>query len=158
MAIPKSVVKIKKDGVEYISSVERTKYTIKELSRAALRDVAKLLRRRIKDAVPVYTGTLKRNVGTWVKRGNNGMPTLQVGVYDRARAKKKGYKYAFHAHLLEFGTKKMQAANNGRGFLRPVVMDNIDEIRKIEGKYLSAIEDENRAFGLIDEREEIADD
>lgn len=52
----------------------------------------------------------------------------------------------------------MQAANNGRGFLRSTVQDNIDEIQKIQGKYLSAIEDENRALGLIDEDEEVADD
>jgi len=32
-------------------------------------------------------------------------------------------------------------------------MENIDEIRKIEGQYLSAIEDENKALALIDEKE-----
>jgi HK97 gp10 family phage protein len=158
MPMPKSVIKVKKDSVEFISSVDRAKYTIKELSRAALRDVAKFLRRKIKENVPVDKGILKKNVGTWVRKSSDGTPRLQVGVYDRKRAKKKGYKYAFHAHLVEFGTVKMRAANNGRGFLRPTVMDNIDEIRKIEGKYLSAIEDENKALGLIDEREEIKDD
>lgn len=152
--MPKSVVKIKKDGVEYISSVDRAQYTLKELSRAALRDVAKLLRKRIKANVPIGEGTLEKNVGTWVRKSKDGTPRLQVGVYDRKRAKKKGYKYAFHAHLVEFGTRKMRA----RPFLRPTVMDNIDEIQKIEGQYLSAIEDENRAKGLIDESEEIADD
>lgn len=158
MPVPKSVTKVKKDGIEFISNVDRCQYTIKELSRAALRDVAKLLRKRIKDAVPVDTGTLKKNVGTWVRRSKDGTPRLQVGVYDKARAKKKGYKYAYHAHLIEFGTRKMRAANNGRGFLKSTVMDNIDEIRKIEGKYLSVIEDENKALGLIDEEEEIRDD
>jgi HK97 gp10 family phage protein len=159
MAMPKSVIKVKKDGVEYISNVDKVQYTITELSRGALRDVAKLLRRKIKDAVPVDTGTLKKNVGTWVRRSKDaGLPWLQVGVYDKKRAEKKGYAYAYHAHFNEFGTRKMQAANNGRGFLRSVVQDNIDEIRKIQGQYLSAIEDENKALGLIDEEEEIADD
>lgn len=159
MAMPKSVTKVKKDGVEYISNVDRVQYTISELSRAALRDVAKLLRKRIKDAVPVDEGVLKKNVGTWVRKDKGtGESRLQVGVYDKTRAKKKGYPYAFHAHFQEFGTSKMQAANNGRGFLRSTVQDNIDEIQKIQGKYLSAIEDENQALGLIDEDEEVADD
>ncbi|EGW36465.1 hypothetical protein DOT_5629 [Desulfosporosinus sp. OT] len=29
-------------------------------------------------------------------------------------------------------------------------MDNIDDIRRVQGKYLSAIESENVALGLID--------
>jgi len=40
-----------------------------------------------------------------------------------------------------------------RHILRGTVMENIDEIRKIEGQYLSAIEDENKALALIDEKE-----
>ena len=40
MAIP-STMKIKKDGVEFTSSVDRCSYTIRELSRAALRDVGR---------------------------------------------------------------------------------------------------------------------
>ena len=35
---------------------------------------------------------------------------------------------------------------------------NADLIREIEGKYLSAIEDENAALALIDEEEELSDD
>ena len=31
---------------------------------------------------------------------------------------------------------------------------NLDEIRRIQGQYLSVIEDENRAMNLIDEAEE----
>jgi len=36
-------------------------------------------------------------------------------------------------------------------------MNNIDQIRIIQGKYLKSIEDENRARGLINEEEEVAD-
>ncbi len=45
MAVPKSVVRFKKNGVEYTSSVDRVNYTIVELTRAALRDVGKYLAR-----------------------------------------------------------------------------------------------------------------
>jgi HK97 gp10 family phage protein len=157
--VPKSVTKIKKDGVEYISNVDQTQYTITELSRAALRDTAKLLRRRIKDNAPEDTGNLKRNVGSWVRKTEDSdVPYLQVGVYDRERAEKKGLKHAYYATWQELGNSRHPAANGGRGFLRPAVQDSIEDIRRIQGKYLSAIEDENKALGLIDEEEEIADD
>ena len=41
MSAPKSVVRFKKDGIEYISNVDFACYTIVELSRAAMRDVGK---------------------------------------------------------------------------------------------------------------------
>ena len=154
MAVPKSVMKITKDGVKFVSNVEKVNYTIQELSQAALKDVAKFLRKVIKKTVPVDQGVLRKNVGTWVRKDKSGMPRLQVGVYDRQRARQKGYTYAYHAHLIEFGTVKARP----QPFLRPSVMDNIDEIRRIQGQYLSAIADENKAMGLIDENEEVADD
>ena len=40
-----------------------------------------------------------------------------------------------------------------RAILTTTVREHIDEIRLIEGQYLSAVEDENRALGLIDEGE-----
>ena len=40
-----------------------------------------------------------------------------------------------------------------KSILTSAVQQNIDEIRRIEGHYLSAVEDENRALGLIDEEE-----
>lgn len=39
------------------------------------------------------------------------------------------------------------------GALKNAVMLNLAEIRRIQGQYLSTIEDENRALGLIDETE-----
>ena len=45
-----------------------------------------------------------------------------------------------------------------RAILRDTTYDNIDEIMKIEGHYLSAIEEENEALALIDEAEEIGND
>ena len=46
MAMPKSVTKLNKDGVQFTSSVDKIEYTITELSKAALRDSAKLVRDR----------------------------------------------------------------------------------------------------------------
>jgi HK97 gp10 family phage protein len=138
-------------AVKYESRASEVKNVMAELERAALKEVAKFLRKEVKGRVPVGKGTLKKNIGSWVRKKDT---VLQIGVYTRERAKKKGYKYAYHAHLVEFGTKKMSA----KPFLRPAVMENIDQIRLIEGKYLKNIEEENRARGLIKEEEEIADD
>lgn len=138
-------------SVKYTSNVSEIKKVMKELERAALKEVAKFLRPMIKARVPFKQGTLKKNVGTWVRRKDS---SLQIGIYTRERAKRKGYKYAYHAHLVEFGTRKTRA----QPFLRNTVMENIDQIRIIQGKFLKEIEDENRARGLIQEEEEIADD
>lgn len=54
----------------------------------------------------------------------------------------------------EFGSSKQPA----RPFIKTSVMENIDEIRRIQGQYLSAIEDENKALGLIEEVEEYIED
>lgn len=46
----------------------------------------------------------------------------------------------------ELGTKNQPARN----ILRSTVWENIDEIQRIQGQYLSAIQDENKALSLID--------
>ena len=161
MAKAPKPIEIKKGEVTYVSSVDRCQYTITELSKMALRDVAKLLRQRVKakSNIPVKSGNLKKNIGTWVRINKaTGKPELQIGVYNRERAKKKNLSYAFYAMYLEFGTKKQRPINGGKGFLKHIVNTSIEDIRKIEGQYLEAIEDENKALGLIEDGEEIADD
>lgn len=50
MANPPSGMKITKNGVTYQSNIDRTQYTIRELSRAALRDVGKYIVRQARTA------------------------------------------------------------------------------------------------------------
>lgn len=155
MAMPKSVTKINKDGVQFISNVDRVQYTMKELERAALRDTAKFIRKQMKELVPVYRGVLKSNIASWLKKSKDtGDVTLHVGIYSPKIAKQKGKIPAYHTHLLEFGTVKMRP----QPFLRPATYNNIQMIREIQGKYLSYIEDEEKAKGVIDETEDISDD
>ena len=142
MALP-NYVKITKDGVEYISGLDRCEYTITELSRAALRDVGKLVCKRARKQLPRRTGRVRKNLQYWV-RSKQEHPDLQVGF------KSAG----FYGGYFELGTNEIQK-------IAPIystVSENIDEIRRIEGQYLSAIEDENRALGLIDENETESDD
>lgn len=148
MPLPKSVIKVKKDGVEFISSVDRTKYLLAELERAALKDVAKLLRRRMLDKGRKLPGLksfkIKRIPNAfqyWVRKRD---ADLQVGIKHDT----------WYGVEQELGTKNQPK----RGILRETTFENIDQIRIIEGQYLKAIEDENRAIGLINEEEEMGDD
>lgn len=146
MAMPKSVTKVKKDGIEFISNVDRAQYTIQELSRAALKDVAKLLRKRMVQELKQLPGMRRskriyNSTQYWVRRRECD---LQIGVKHDA----------WYGVNQELGTKGMPK----KGIIRETTFKHIDDIRKIQGQYLSAIEDENRALGLIDEEEEIGDE
>lgn len=139
--MPKSVVKIKKNGVEYISNVDKAQYTLNELVRAALRDCAKLIRKRMIEKLKKLPGMkrsrrLYRSTQYWVRKNECD---LQIG-----------FKHdSWYGAQSELGTHNQPA----RGILRETVVENIPEIRKIQGKYLSAIEQENIAQGLISEEE-----
>lgn len=138
MPVPKSVVKIKKDGLEFTSNVERVQYTLVELQRAALRDVAKFIRKRLIEKLkklPGMRGSRRVYRGTqfWVRKRETDLII--------------GFKHgAWYSAQSELGEKNQPA----RGILRDTVYENIDEIQRIQGAYLSAIEDENKALGLID--------
>ena len=147
MSVPKSVVRFKKGGVEYTSSVDRASYTILELTRAALRDVGKFVARTANTSamklpglkksrrVRGRTSTFLYNV-PWAKKG---LPHLEVGVTHDT----------WYGVEQELGNSKMPK----HGILRNAVHDNIPKIIEIESKYLSALEDEARALSLIDEGE-----
>jgi hypothetical protein len=146
MQIPKSVTKIKKDGIEFISSVDRAKYTMNELSRAALKDVGKLLRKRMMQELKKLPGMRKskriyNSTQYWVRKMECD---LQVGV-------KHDTWYGVNQEL---GAKGMPK----KGVVRETTFAHIDDIRRIEGQYIQVIEDENRALGLIDEEEEMGDE
>lgn len=139
MSVPPSVTKIKKDGVEYISSVDRCSYTMKELCRAALRDVGKFVCKRFRQSYYSHFKRKKGNVGRftqyWVKHKYEDYPSLQVGVKPNA----------FYGGFQELGSSKQPKM----GLLSNAVQDNIAEIVKIESQYLSALEDEAEALSLI---------
>ena len=138
MAIPRSVTKITKDGLKFTSNVDRTKYLLKELERAALRDTAKLIRKKMIVKLRKLPG-MKRNKRVynstqyWIRRQETD---LQIG-----------FKHdTWYGVQQELGTKNQPT----RSILRGTVMENLDDIRRVQGKYLSAIESENMALGLID--------
>jgi len=155
MGMPKSVIKIKKGGVEYISSVNKIEYTMLELERAALRDVGKLLKKRTRAKIPKDTGDTRKTVATWVRKPYKDKAAyLQIGVYNFKTATKKHLEYSgYYFHIIEFGSRLVKA-------LRPLTStakENVEEIRKIEAQYLKYIDDEMKAKSVIDESEEVDD-
>lgn len=138
--------------VTYQSNAKAVKSAIAKLEKQALRETAKFLRKEIKRTVPVDEGVLKKNIGSWVKGRSNETPVLQIGVYTRARARKKGYRYAHHAHLVQFGTVKMR----GTDYLRAPVLNNIAKIRELQADFIRRIE-ALRENGLPEVADEEAD-
>ncbi len=139
MSLPPSVTKIKKDGLEFVSNVDRCSYTMKELCRAALRDVGKFVCKRFRQSYYSHFKRKKGNVGRftqyWVKHKYEDYPSLQVGVKPNA----------FYGGFQELGSSKTEKL----GLLSSAVQDNIAEIVKIESQYLSALEDEAEALSII---------
>jgi hypothetical protein len=147
MANVPSAVKFTKNGVEFTSNVDRVNYTIQELSRAALRDVGKYVIRQARTASKARPHASKILIKSrfygksgafsfWVRKQETD---LLVGIKHNT----------WYGALQELGDGKQPK----RGILTAAVQENIDQIRLIEGQYLSAIEDENRALGLIDDEE-----
>jgi HK97 gp10 family phage protein len=147
MSVPKSVIRFRRDGVEYTSSVDRASYTILELTRAALRDVGKYVVRTANSKamklpglkksrrVRGKTSTFLYNV-PWAK---TGLPHLEVGVTHDT----------WYGEEQELGSSKQPK----RQILRNSVYQNIAQIVEIESQYLSSLEDEAKALRLISEKE-----
>lgn len=140
MPMPPSVTKVTKDGVKFIDNCDRVQYTIKELTRAALRDVGKYVCKTFRSQ---YYGAFRRkkgNVGRftqyWV-RSKQTTPDLQVGLKPNA----------FYGGFQEFGTSKTPR----HGLLKSSVEDNIAQIIEIESQYLSALTSESGGAEQINE-------
>jgi len=138
--VPKSVMKINKDGIQYISNCDRVQYTIRELVRAALRDTGKYICRKFRENYYFHFKKRKGKVGKytqyWVKYKQKE-PELQVGIKP----------FAFYGGFQELGSSK----TDNLGLIRHAAQDNISEIVEIQSKYLSALEDEAKALALISE-------
>jgi hypothetical protein len=149
MALPKSVTRVKKDGVEFVSHVDRVQYDINELSRAALRDVGKYLRtlmmrkgRKLRGLSNFKIKRIPHAFQYWVRRfqsREDNTPNLWIGSKHNT----------WYADEQELGTNRQPK----RGIIKNTVMENLGMIQTIESKYLSAVEDELKAKALISEEE-----
>lgn len=153
MAMPKSVIRTTKDGFTIVDNVDRCNYTIRELTRAALRDVGKYLTRQCNQKGQQLRG-LKRSKRV---RGRSSAfqywnrakeCDLQIGIGNTKQGQSGDTWYGIQQEL---GTKKQPR----RAIITSTVEQNIAKIVEIESQYLSALEDEARSLSLIDEEDNI---
>lgn len=143
MSAPKSVVKVKKNCVEYTSNVDAAEYYIFELSRAALRDVGKFVKTKWRENYyshfKKHSGDAGKAVSAVVLSGKKTQyPRVEIGL-------KNGKIDGFYAYFQEFGTSRTPKL----GILTETVEGNIAQIVEIESKYLSGLESEAQALALI---------
>lgn len=153
VGVPKSVIRFDKNGVKYISSVERCQYTIRELTRAALRDVGKFIIRECnKKALKLMGGGLAKTNRIIKHKGAGKNKDLAFEYWARKKEcdLQVGIRHdTWYGVEQELGSSKMKK----HGILRNTTYENVPEIIKIESQYLSALENEARALELIAERE-----
>lgn len=151
MSVPKSVIKFKKNGIVYTSSVDRVQYTLVELTRAALRDVGKYVVRTCNSAAMKLPGLRKsrrlrsrrgKKSAFWyeVPWAKKGLPHVEISIEHGT----------WYGEQQELGTQNQPK----RGILRNSVYNNIPTIVEIESKYLSALEDEATALRLIESEQD----
>lgn len=145
MSVPKSVIKFKKNGIVYTSSVDRVQYTLVELTRAALRDVGKFVARTCNSAAMKLPGMRKS------RRVRGRTSAFQYWARAKSCDLQVGIKHGtWYGEQQELGTQNQPK----RGILRNSVYNNIPTIVEIESKYLSALEDEATALRLIESEQD----
>ena len=152
MPTPKSQTKVLvKDGkteVKYESNFDAAEFYIFELSRAALRDVAKFVTKTFRTAYYSYYTRRTGNAGKATKykvysNKSTIYPRVDIGL-------KTGRIPGFYAYFQELGTHDGKIPK--LGLLTHSVQDNVAEIVKIESQYLSGLSDEAESLAaLIDE-------
>lgn len=145
MPVPKSVTKIKKNGIEYSSEVDKCQYFIFELTRAALRDSAKICVKRFNEKLNAAFKSKTRNKAKATKynvysNAKTLYPHVEIGL--------KGAK-GFYGYFQELGSSKTPKM----GLLQKAVQESVPDIITAQSKYLSAMESEAQALSMISEEE-----
>lgn len=130
MAAPKSVVRIKKDGIEFTDSVDREIYFIHELSRAALRDIARLVKKRFKSS---FYGSFKVRSGRAGRVTKSKVWSSASTIYPRVEIGMKNAGDGGWAYFQEVGARNVPK----KQLLQKAVIDNVGQITAIASAYLS---------------------
>lgn len=138
--------KILMNRIEFTEQVDRAQFTLNELSRAALLDTGRLIRKRMLKKAKQQPG---------MRRAKRPYNAFQYWVRRRETDLVVGTKHdTWYGAEQELGSNRQPK----RSIIRSTVYENIDDIRRVQGQYLSAIEDDNRARGLIRSEEDGSDD
>lgn len=158
MPLPKSV-KFSRNGVEFLSNCDRIQYTLKELTRAALRDSGKFCSKQVKKLVPKRRGMLRASVYYKVASAKKN-PHVKVG-YRRKFNFKGDEGWGTHGVFFEVGATIHHKHSDGSytytifSPTKPLengIMNNITMIKQIQQQYLSTIGTES-AESMINEEE-----
>lgn len=149
MSAPKSVVKvIKSDGkgeIKITDSFDQAQYYIMELSRAAMRDVGKYIKRMWQIA---YDNAHAKRTGKGRKATKAKVWASAKTKYPRVEVGLDSQADGFYAYFQEFGTSKTPR----EAILQRTVYDHIPDIIRIESQYLNALEGEaSRLESMVDE-------
>lgn len=151
MPTPKSITKVTKNGVVFTSDVDKSQYYLYELSRAALRDIAKFVIAEFKKR---YYEVFNKDKGRSAKSIKKNVWSSKKTIYPRVQIGLSG-SIGFYSMFQEFGTSKTKKL----GLLTKSVEENIRTILEIESKYLDYINLDDMAIEQhINENEEEVED
>jgi HK97 gp10 family phage protein len=93
-------------SVKFVDNSGEVKKTLQDLSKTALREGAKIVRKELRRSLPVRTKSLKNHIGSWVRiNRDTGMTECQIGYYSWQKVRKLGKKPSHSSpYWLEFGT------------------------------------------------------
>lgn len=171
-----------KSKVTFVDTSSEVKKVMSNLAKSALRASAKIIRKHVRNDVPLRTKHIKNHIASWVFIDyKTGQPQMQVGFYGWQRVRKRG-KLASHASpwWVEYGTKAHPIKARGKtmrfddniygkevkhpgqpatNVLRNSVYNNIDEIKSAQEEYLKLLNEEiSKAQGKVYNGDEEEDD
>ena len=159
---PKTIYKTNGVEVTLVDTSKEVKKAIEKLSKEALGASAKVIRKKIREDLPVYTKRFKNHIASWkfIDR-HTGQPTLHIGFYSWQRVRKKGklpshaspywVEFGTNPHIIKprnakimyykesFGTVVHHPGKKAQHLLRDTIQNNIDEIRAAQEQYLDEI-------------------
>ncbi len=173
----------KKSEVVFVDTSPEVKKVMAGLAKSGLRASGKVVRKHIRDDVPLRTKRIKNHIASWVFIDRKtGQPQMQIGFYGWQKVKKRG-KQPSHSSpwWIEEGTKphlihssktmydKSTATKYGHNVnhpgqaathvLRNSVYNNISEIRAAQEEYLKLLSEEiEKAKSKIDDKDYEEDD
>lgn len=157
----------KKSEVIFVNTSPEVKKTMVGLAKAALRASGKVIRKHVRDDVPMRTKRIKNHIASWVLIDRDtGQPKMQIGFYGWQKVKQRR-KQPSHSSpwWIEQGTKPHMILAKGKplfdkskgikygyevshpgqqatNVLRNSVYNNIEEIRAAQEEYLKLLNEE----------------
>lgn len=157
----------KKSEVIFVNTSPEVKKTMVGLAKSALRASGKVIRKHVRDDVPMRTKHIKNHIASWVfVDRDTGQPKMQIGFYGWQKVKQRGKKPSHSSPWwIERGTKPHMILSKGKplydkstgtyyghnvdhpgqqatNVLRNSVYNNINEIRAAQEEYLALLSGE----------------